>query len=79
LFNRPPTHGIPDSPVRLRCRLGRSFAGRSLRAGFVTSAAESGADINRIMDQSRHTDPRTVRIYIRSANRYKDHAGASFL
>jgi hypothetical protein len=31
------------------------------------------------MDQSRHTDPRTVRLYIRRANRYKDHAGASFL
>lgn len=57
----------------------KSFAGHSLRAGFVTSAAESGADINRIMDQSRHTDPRTVRLYIRRANRYKDHAGASFL
>lgn len=56
-----------------------SFAGHSLRAGFVTSAAESGADINRIMDQSRHRDPRTVRLYIRRANRYKDHAGASFL
>lgn len=55
------------------------FAGHSLRAGFVTSAAESGADINRIMDQSRHRDPRTVRLYIRRANRYKDHAGASFL
>lgn len=56
-----------------------SFAGHSLRAGFVTSAAESGADINRIMDQSRHADARTVRAYIRRANRYKDHAGASFL
>lgn len=57
----------------------KTFAGHSLRAGFVTSAAESGADINRIMDQSRHADPRTVRLYIRRANRYKDHAGASFL
>lgn len=55
------------------------FSGHSLRAGFITSAAERGADLNRIMDQSRHTDPRTVRKYIRRAERYKDHAGAGFL
>jgi hypothetical protein len=31
------------------------------------------------MDQSGRTDPRTVRKYIRRAERYKDHAGAAFL
>lgn len=56
-----------------------NFAGHSLRASFVTSAAESGADINRIMDQTRHRDPCTVRTYIRRANRYKDHTGDAFL
>jgi integrase len=30
------------------------FAGHSLRAGFITSAAESGAALLRIADQSRH-------------------------
>lgn len=55
------------------------FSGHSLRAGFVTSAADRGADLNRIMDVSRHVDPRTVRTYIRRADRYKDHAGAAFL
>lgn len=55
------------------------FSGHSMRAGFVTSASERGADINRIMDQTRHTDPRTVRKYIRRAERYRDHAGAGFL
>ncbi|WEJ31975.1 site-specific integrase [Devosia sp. SD17-2] len=55
------------------------FSGHSLRAGFVTSAADRGADLNRIMDVSRHVDPRTVRTYIRRADRYKDHAGSSFL
>lgn len=55
------------------------FSGHSLRAGFVTSAADRGADINRIMDQTRQTDPRTVRKYIRRQERYKDHAGAGFL
>lgn len=56
-----------------------TFGGHSLRAGFITSAAERSADLNRIMDQSRHTDPRTVRKYIRRAERYKDHAGDRFL
>jgi site-specific recombinase XerD len=55
------------------------FSGHSLRAGFVTSAAERGADINRIMDVTRHVDPRTVRRYIRRSERYKDHAGTGFL
>src|SRR5690606_20413566 len=36
------------------------FSGHSLRAGFVTSAADRGAYLNRIMDVSRHVDPRTV-------------------
>jgi site-specific recombinase XerD len=55
------------------------LSGHSLRAGFVTSAAERGVDLNRIMDQTRHVDPRTVRTYIRRAERYRDHAGAGFL
>lgn len=38
-----------------------------------------GADLNRIMDVSRHVDLRTVRTYIRRADRYRDHAGAGFL
>lgn len=57
----------------------KDLSGHSLRAGFVTSAAERSVDLNRIMDQTRHVDPRTVRTYIRRAERYKDHAGAGFL
>lgn len=57
----------------------KAFSGHSLRAGFITSASDRQADLNRIMDQSRHTDPRTVRKYIRHADRYRNHAGASFL
>lgn len=55
------------------------FSGHSLRAGFVTSAADRGADMQRIMDQTRHKDPRTVRGYIRRSERYRDHAGSGFL
>ena len=42
---------------------------------FVTSAADRSADLNRIMDQTRHRDPRTVRAYIRRADRFENYAG----
>ncbi len=40
------------------------FAGHSLRAGFLTSAAESGASVFRMMDVSRHKSVETVRGYM---------------
>lgn len=55
------------------------FSGHSLRAGFVTTAAERDVSETRIMDVSRHRDTRTVRGYIRRANAFKGHAGAGFL
>nr|WP_253374294.1 MULTISPECIES: site-specific integrase [Methylorubrum] len=55
------------------------FGAHSLRAGFITTAAERGADLARIMDVSGHRDPRTVVGYIRRANAFKDHAGGGFL
>ncbi|MGE8131574.1 site-specific integrase [Methylobacterium sp. NPDC080182] len=56
-----------------------TFGPHSLRAGYITTAAERGADLARIMDQSRHRDPRTVVSYIRRANAFKDHSGSGFL
>lgn len=55
------------------------FGAHSLRAGFITTAAERGADMARIMDVSGHRDPRTVVGYIRRASLFKDHAGGGFL
>lgn len=55
------------------------FGGHSLRAGFITSAAESGANLFKIMDVSRHKSVQTVRGYVRSAELFKEHAGSSFL
>jgi hypothetical protein len=48
---------------------------------FTLAGEPRGAwgDLNRIMDQTRHVDPRTVRKYIRRAERYRDHAGTGFL
>ena len=57
----------------------RGFAAHSLRAGFITSAAEHGASIWKMMDVSRHKSTDVLRGYIRSADSFKDHAGAAFL
>ena len=55
------------------------FAGHSLRAGFLTSAAEAGADVLRMMEVSRHKRVETVQGYVRRANLFKGHAGTGFL
>lgn len=55
------------------------FAGHSLRSGFITSAAEAGANLFKIMDVSRHKSVQTVKGYVHSAEAFKDHAGSSFL
>jgi site-specific recombinase XerD len=55
------------------------FAGHSLRAGFLTSAAKRGASIFKMMDQSRHRSVETLRGYVRDAEIFKEHAGAGLL
>lgn len=55
------------------------YGAHSLRAGFITSAAEAGVSLDRIMDHSRHVDPRHVREYVRRANLFLDHPGDAFL
>jgi site-specific recombinase XerD len=52
------------------------YAGHSLRAGFLTSAASRGASIFKMMDVSRHRSVDTLRGYVRDAELFKDHAGA---
>jgi len=55
------------------------FAGHSLRSGFLTSAAENGASLFRMMDVSRHKSVESVRGYVRQAEEFKDHAGSGLL
>lgn len=55
------------------------YGAHSLRAGFITSAAEAGVSLDRIMDHSRHIEPRHVRAYVRRANLFQDHPGDTFL
>jgi len=55
------------------------FSGHSLRAGFITSAAKNGASIFKMMDVSRHKSVDTLRLYVRDAEAFVDHAGAGLL
>jgi integrase len=55
------------------------FAGHSLRAGFLTTAAAAGADALKMAEVSRHKSLDTLRRYVRHSNLFKAHAGADFL
>ncbi len=52
-----------------------AFAGHSLRAGFVTSAARAGEPERRIMRQTGHKSVEMVLKYVRQANVFSDNAG----
>ena len=51
-----------------------NFAGHSLRSGFATVAAQSGADERSIMTMTGHKTTQMVRRYIREANIFKNNA-----
>jgi hypothetical protein len=57
----------------------RTFAGHSLRAGFLTSAAEHGASVFKMMETTRHKSVDVLAAYVRRVDLFKDHAGAAFL
>ena len=51
-----------------------NFSGHSLRSGFATVAAESGADERSIMAMTGHKTTQMVRRYIKEANIFKNNA-----
>lgn len=76
------TQSVADIVKRYTAAAGydaSTFGAHSLRAGYITSAAERGADLARIMDQSGHRDAATVMTYIRRANAFRGHSGSGFL
>jgi site-specific recombinase XerD len=52
----------------------KNYSGHSLRSGFATTAAESGADERNIMSMTGHKTPEMVRRYIKEANLFKNNA-----
>ena len=51
---------------------GKNYSGHSLRSGFATSAAESGAEERSIMAMTGHKSTEMVRRYIKEANLFKN-------
>ena len=52
----------------------KNFSGHSLRSGFATVSAESGADERSIMSMTGHKTAQMVRRYIKEANLFKNNA-----
>ena len=52
----------------------KEYSGHSLRSGFATVSAESGADERSIMAMTGHKTTQMVRRYIREANIFKNNA-----
>ena len=52
----------------------KNFAGHSLRSGFATVAAASGADERSIMAMTGHKNTQMVRRYIKEVNLFKNNA-----
>ena len=56
-----------------------TFAGHSLRAGFVTSAVKRGANLIKITDVTGHRSLEMLKTYSRDAEAFVGHAGAGLL
>lgn len=76
------SHAIADIVKRYANKAGfniDSFSGHSLRSGFITSGAQAGADLIKLMEVSRHKKPETIMGYVRESKLFENHAGEKFL
>ncbi|WP_458098163.1 hypothetical protein [Roseomonas sp. WA12] len=53
-----------------------TYAGHSLRSGFITTTAREGVAERHIQNQSRHRSPPVLRGYIRRGSLFVDNAAA---
>jgi hypothetical protein len=56
-----------------------TFAGHSLRAGLVTSAARRGADLFKLMEITRHRSLDTLQGYVRDQKLFENHAASGLI
>ena len=71
------TDGFARVVKRLAKAIGEDaaqFGAHSLRAGAITSCAAAGASIGKLQELSRHKSADILLGYIRSSNRFQDHA-----
>ena len=80
--SRPSQYRLTDQTVALLIKKylklagidSKNYSGHSLRSGFATSAAESGAEERSIMAMTGHKSTEMVRRYIKEANLFKNNA-----
>ena len=58
---------------------GPEYSAHGLRSGFMTSAANNGASMEKIVEVSRHKDLRVAMGYVKEADKFKGHAGSGLL
>jgi hypothetical protein len=77
------TAGTIALVIKRRCKLAgldpQQFSGHSSRAGFVTSVAENGANLFKILDVTRHKSVDVMKGNVRSREMFKDYAGDGIL
>lgn len=56
-----------------------AFSAHSLRAGFLTEAGRQNANLFKMKEHSRHSSLEMVGQYVRDHDRFREHAGTSFL
>ena len=54
--------------------LGNEYSAHGLRSGFMTSAANHGASMEKIVEVSRHKDLRVAMGYVDEADRFRGHS-----
>ena len=75
LTDRSVTLIVKDAATRIGLNPA-AFAGHSLRAGFVTSAADGGASEAAIMEQTGHRSTKQLRDYMRDGRLFHNNAAA---
>jgi site-specific recombinase XerD len=57
----------------------KTIGAHSMRSGVITSAADNGASIWKIVELSRHKSIGTVQSYVRKVDLFREHAAAKFV
>lgn len=69
--------------IQKRCRAvgldAALFAGHSLRSGFITTAADAGAELTAIKEHAGHAKVETTVGYVQIADAFRNHPGKGFL
>jgi site-specific recombinase XerD len=67
---------VPESAKGYGCGLDRGYSAHSMRATFITTALENGAQLEDVQKAAGHCNPGTTKLYDRRG--YNPEKAASF-